>query len=79
MGGTDNPNIHALYNLLHLCGSGTTGCHGKIERERKCAYDNGWLVSRWGDPGLVQVKLPGGWVFLLPNGSYALAQPLVDL
>jgi hypothetical protein len=34
-------------NLLHVCGSGTTGCHGYIEHHRAESYENGWLVRSW--------------------------------
>lgn len=35
-------------NLLLLCGSGTTGCHGWIEGHRGESVDLGFLVSRIG-------------------------------
>lgn len=31
-------------NLLHICGSGTTGCHGEIHARPQTAYANGWSV-----------------------------------
>lgn len=31
-------------NLILLCGSGTTGCHGWVESHRAVARDKGWLV-----------------------------------
>lgn len=75
MGGTRQSDIHALTNLLHLCGTGTTGCHGAIEADRARAHQYGWLVSQWQDPAQVPVRIPGGWVYLLPTGAYALAHP----
>ena len=40
-----NPRCtNELGNLVDLCGSGTTGCHGRIEHNRDEAYDNGWLL-----------------------------------
>lgn len=45
MGGTTRVDSPAL--LLHLCGSGTTGCHGWIERNRARAKLAGWLVSQF--------------------------------
>lgn len=41
-GGTDTPD-----NLLDLCGSGTTGCHGWIEHNRTDAMALGYLKSRY--------------------------------
>lgn len=40
------PWINLPANLLLLCGSGTTGCHGWIEAHRGDSLDLGWLVSR---------------------------------
>ena len=45
MGGTKALWIHDAENLLALCGTGTTGCHGKVESFRERAYDFGWLVK----------------------------------
>jgi hypothetical protein len=41
--GQGGPNL--IDNLLHLCGSGTTGCHGYIEHHRKESYRKGWLLK----------------------------------
>ena len=46
MGGTKDPTIHDPSNLVALCGSGTTGCHGWIESNRAQARWEGWLISR---------------------------------
>ena len=35
---------NVLSNLMLVCGTGTSGCHGMIESQRTIAYDNGWLV-----------------------------------
>jgi hypothetical protein len=48
MGGTDDPTIHGLANLLALCGgklAGVTGCHGKAETlTRETAEARGLIV-----------------------------------
>jgi hypothetical protein len=46
MGGSKAPWINRAPNLLALCGSGTTGCHGLVERHRDLSYRFGWLVHR---------------------------------
>lgn len=46
---------NVMRNLLHLCGSGTTGCHGYIEHNRDVSYTNGWLVRQQQAPGQVPV------------------------
>lgn len=40
--GQGGPNV--LGNLIHACGSGTTGCHGHIEHYRDDAKKKGWLL-----------------------------------
>jgi hypothetical protein len=40
-------------NLIDLCGSGTTGCHGHIEHHRDEAIERGWIVPTWADPAAV--------------------------
>ncbi|TAJ21794.1 MAG: HNH endonuclease [Dehalococcoidia bacterium] len=54
-GGTSDPAANTAANLLLLCGSGVTGCHGRVERERTTAYAYGWLVHQGIDPGGVPV------------------------
>lgn len=44
MGGTRDPRINDPRNLVSLCGSGTTGCHGWIESHRDQARAAGWLL-----------------------------------
>lgn len=40
------PWINLPANLLLLCGSGTTGCHGWIEKHRAESIEKGWLMLR---------------------------------
>lgn len=40
------PWMNLAANLLLLCGSGTTGCHGWIEAHRSEAISKGWLMLR---------------------------------
>lgn len=42
-----------LGNLLHLCGSGTTGCHGWITAHPRDARRFGWIILTTDDPDLV--------------------------
>ncbi len=51
MGGTKDPLANSPANALVLCGSGTTGCHGRFEYARALAMAKGVIVSRYaGDP-----------------------------
>lgn len=43
-GGTSDARIGSIANCLILCGSGTTGCHGRIERNREVAKAVGLLI-----------------------------------
>lgn len=69
MGGSKDPAINQPSNLLRLCGSGTTGCHGVIESSRATAYRFGLLVHRWDHPAEVPVKLLTGWYLLDDEGG----------
>lgn len=73
MGGTSIAWVNAAANLIVLCGSGTTGCHGWVEKHRDEALVAGFLVSRGirkADEvpikhkalGLVYLTEEGGWV-----------------
>lgn len=42
-------------NMLALCGSGTTGCHGWVTCHPKDAYANGWSIRANNDPEEVPV------------------------
>lgn len=46
MGGTREPWVSKAANGVLLCGTGTTGCHGWVEKHRSEAIAQGWLVSR---------------------------------
>ena len=47
-----------LSNLAYLCGTGTTGCHGFIEHNRREAYARGFLLRTGLDPRLVAMVAP---------------------
>lgn len=74
MGGTKRGDANGLANLLTLCGSGTTGCHGWVESHRAEARAAGLLVSLHADPQDVPVQTWRG-LLLLDNagGEYQLA------
>lgn len=55
MGGTKNPAANASANLLLMCGTGTTGCHGEAEHNPEQAAENGYRVASWEDPAAVPV------------------------
>lgn len=70
-GGTRDPLINDPSNLMLVCGSGTTGCHGKIESNRLQAYRDGYLLYAMDDPQQVPVRIHGlGFKLLTSQGSY---------
>jgi HNH endonuclease len=61
-------------NLLLLCGSGTTGCHGYVESHRTEAYNHGYLVKTGYDPLDVPVLLLGkAWAYPSPGGKWVVS------
>lgn len=69
MGGSRDPRINSPANLLLLCGSGTTGCHGWVESNRAEARDLGLLVYRAQDPVQIPVQLRYGTTRLRDDGG----------
>lgn len=68
-GGTWAPS-----NGLHLCGSGTTGCHGWITDHPLLAVQHGLAVRSWQTPADVPVRLAAhGLVLLDDKGGFAPA------
>ncbi|GAA1138557.1 hypothetical protein [Nocardioides aquiterrae] len=61
MGGSRRREVNSPANVMLLCGSGTTGCHGFIEKYRSSAEQEGWLVRHGQDPAEVPVTVFGGW------------------
>jgi len=55
--------LDTVENLVVLCGSGTTGCHGWVESFRAEAIADGWLVPRRSAAGPedVPVWVDGHW------------------
>ncbi len=69
MGGTRR-QVHSPEWIMHLCGSGTTGCHGYIEAHPEISYAKGWKL-RGTRPASTPVQVFAiGWVILTPDGNY---------
>src|SRR5688572_18767891 len=61
-------------NLIVLCGSGTTECHGWVESHPASAmWDGGWAVSAFAKPENVPVLVDRGsrWTYLTADGGYS--------
>lgn len=64
-------------NGLHLCGSGTTGCHGWVTEHPTISKEWGWVVSNYAVPLDQPVVRFGVWVMLHQDGGITrLARPL---
>lgn len=74
MGGTSRTDANSPANLLLLCGSGTTGCHGWVEANREAALEQGFLVRQGDDPAAVPVAVwataPHSRALLTCDGDY---------
>lgn len=46
MGGSRDLRLHQPANLIALCGSGTSGCHGWVESNRNKARELGLLILK---------------------------------
>lgn len=73
-GGSNEP-----WNLIAMCGSATTGCHGRCEaRDREMQARGYWLES-WQDPRTEAVMICGEGggvtVWLTADGRYSLTAP----
>jgi hypothetical protein len=76
MGGTRWSGCNLPSNLMIVCGSGTTGCHGVTESHRSGAVAGGWLVLSREDPAKVAVLITRDrWLYLDNQGAYAEGPP----
>lgn len=76
-GGSSDPGINRPCNLLFVCGSGTTLCHGDLtdNAQRRVALGAGWVVSLNGNQDPAQVPVMHalyGRVLLLDDGGVEL-------
>jgi hypothetical protein len=50
MGGSRRPDANEPQNLVLMCGTGTTECHGHVEKNRLEAFESGFLIRQHDDP-----------------------------
>ncbi len=70
MGGSKDTALNEPSNLMMICGSGTTGCHGYVESHRELSYENGWLVHSYENPATKPVLIRNTSVLLDDFGGY---------
>lgn len=61
-------------NGLHVCGSGTTGCHGYIHAHPAESYERGWSVHSWDDPADIPAQTHIGELLLDDEGGWTAAE-----
>lgn len=68
---------HSAANLVLLCGSGTTACHGYVHANPASSYKDGWLVHSWHAPEDVPLydRSRCSWVLLDRTGSQTMITP----
>lgn len=59
--------VHRVENMIVLCGSGVTGCHGWVHAHPRESYESGWLVRSWQSPLEEPVTYVGGGQFYLSS------------
>jgi hypothetical protein len=69
MGGTSDVRSYDMRNLVLMCGTGTTGCHGDGESFRALAYDTGWLVRSYDDLDTPLISKDGRRITLTSDGD----------
>lgn len=70
MGGTIRTDANSPANLLAVHGTGTTGCHMRIESEPAAAAASGFRVDQRADPAACLVLIAGrGWCQLDDQGG----------
>jgi hypothetical protein len=75
--GTDRrPDTNQPTNLILLCGSATTRCHGHVESFRAEARQYGWAIRQNDDPAVMPVlHALHGWVLLAADGTHTAFSP----
>jgi 5-methylcytosine-specific restriction endonuclease McrA len=61
--------MHQASNLILLCGSGTTGCHGWVHAHPKEARKHGWILRSWDTPREAPVETMRGLMLLDDHGG----------
>ena len=71
MGSSKDPVTNSLENLIVLCGSAVTGCHGAVEVNRESGRRFGYAVPQWRDPAVMPVQhWQLGWAWPTPDGAW---------
>lgn len=74
MGGSKLPGTNLPGNLVALCGSATTGCHGWTESHPTEAWVVGLRVGQSEDPTKRALKRLDEWVLLADDGTFRVVR-----
>lgn len=69
MGGSKKPELHKPANLIVLCGSGTSGCHGWVESNRDKAREHGYLIHKVSSAEEIPFRDNAGIWYLIDNNG----------
>lgn len=72
MGGSRRLDTNLPANLITLCGSGVTGCHGWVESNREDCYPLGLLLHQPQTPSVEPVLTHRGWLLLDNEACFEL-------
>lgn len=76
MGGSRDPETNGPANLVLVCGSATTGCHGYIEQHREHSRRRGFTLLQAQIPTRVALQdWAGLWWWLNDDGSRVAVTP----
>lgn len=80
MCGSNSTDVNIFPNLIVLCGTGTTGCHGWVEANPDEAYRDGLLLYELADPvlGPAFSEYRGYWIDLTTEKYFATTPPEID-
>lgn len=78
MGGSRLPDTNQPQNLLVLCGTGITGCHGWIESNRHAAVTDGYLLYQNDDPCQHPYLGHDGWWWLTETAEKMRNKPPIE-
>ena len=72
--------VHNPSNLILLCGTGTTGCHGWVHAHPAEACRYGWMVRSYREVWDIAVlSKKHGWIFLDDDGGWIHVEDEEDL
>lgn len=79
VGGSTDPRINDLRNLIQLCGSGITGCHGFVHSHPKMSWEHGWIIRSFDELDRPMRSMYGSRIVLTEDGERDDIWPFDDV